>query len=260
MSVQPPVLEARDLTVTFGGVLALDAVDLAVPRAEIVGLMGPNGAGKTTLFNVVSGLLRPGAGAVEVSGRVVTNASPQRRAQLGMARTFQRPELFGELTVREQFVLARRMRHPTHRYWAEILGFGARPTHEEHERIDLLLERLGLEPVADHEAGSLPLGTGRLVEVGRALATDPSIVLLDEPSSGLDDRETEVLGAALRRTRDEQDVAFLLVEHDVEFVLGLSDTVYVLDFGEMIAFGPPEQIRHDPIIQAAYLGRSVEAT
>jgi len=252
------VLEARGVSVAFGGVLALAGVDIRVEARQIVGLMGPNGAGKTTLFNVVSGLLRPSDGEVLMSGTDVTRASPQRRARRGMARTFQRPELFGELTVREQLVLARRARHPARRYWAELTGVGSRPTREESAVVDQLLVWLDLQDVGDAEANTLPLGTARLVEVGRALATGPSIVLLDEPSSGLDDRETELLGVALARARAEEDVALLLVEHDVEFVLGLADTVSVLDFGKMIASGTPDAIRADPDVQNAYLGRSVE--
>lgn len=256
MNVAPPVLEARGIAVSFGGVRALDEIDIVVPAERVVGLMGPNGAGKTTLFNVLSGLLRPGSGKVFMSGQDVTNARPQQRARRGMARTFQRPELFTELTVREHLLLARRVRHPAHQYLAEIFGFGSRPTREEAAVVDQLLEWFGLVDVADFEAGTLPLGTARLIEVARALAADPEVVLLDEPSSGLDDRETERLGAALRRTLAEHRVSFLLVEHDVDFVLGLADDVYVLDFGKMIASGSPDAIRHDPEVQAAYLGRS----
>jgi len=180
----------------------------------------------------------------------VTRASAQKHAHRGMARTFQRPELFGELTPREHFLLARRVRHPNRRYWAEILGFGGLPTQEEKEIVDALLGSLGLEEVADVEAATLPLGTARQVEVGRALATAPTVVLLDEPSSGLDEHETELLGAALRQTRADHGVALLLVEHDVEFVLGLSEFVYVLDFG---------QLRRDSKVQDAYLGRTVSS-
>jgi branched-chain amino acid transport system ATP-binding protein len=247
------VLEARDVTVRFGGLIALRSVGLAVPPGAIVGLVGPNGAGKTTLFGVLSGILPPSSGTVLLRGRDVSGASPQQRARAGLARTFQRTELFADLTVREHLVLAHRARHGRPRLWADLLG---RSTGggEEASRVDALLGMLGLAAVAGQPARMLPLGTGRLVEVGRALATDPAVILLDEPSSGLDVHETEQLAVTLRRARDERGVALVLVEHDLDLVLGLSDVVNVLDFGAMIATGTPEDIRADPRVRAAYIG------
>ncbi len=248
------VLEARGVTVRFGGVTALSDVSLVVPRQSIVGLVGPNGAGKTTLFGVLSGILHPAGGSVFLHGRDVTHTSPQQRAQAGLARTFQRAELFADLTVREHLVLAHRARHARPRLWADLVGRSTGDRATERARVDQLLHVLGLMPVADRLAGALPLGTGRLVEVGRALATDPSVILLDEPSSGLDVHETEQLAATLRRARAEQGVALVLVEHDLDLVLGLSDVVNVLDFGIMIAVGPPSEVRADPRVRAAYIG------
>ena len=251
-----PVLAARDVTVRFGGLLALDRVSLEVPPASIVGLVGPNGAGKTTLFGVLSGLLRPQEGDVFLDGRRVTRSAPAARARLGLARTFQQLELFLGLTVREHVTLAYRVRAQRHRLWSDLLTAGAlhRVSAAEARRVDGLLDLLGLRGVAGVSAAALPLGTARRVEVARALATGPRVVLLDEPSSGLDAAETAQLSAALQTVVDEERVSLLLVEHDVAMVLGLSHQVAVLDFGVRIAYGTPDEIRADPAVRAAYLG------
>jgi branched-chain amino acid transport system ATP-binding protein len=249
-------LEARDLVVRFGGLLALDRVSVAVPSASIIGLIGPNGAGKTTCFGVLSGLLRPRAGNVCIDGVDASRWSPQRRARAGVARTFQRAELFSELTVREHLVVAYRSgrRNIALRLALDCLGAGGRPYPGEDDAVDALLERLGLRRVANTSAAALPLGTGRLVELARALATEPRVVLLDEPSSGLDAQETAALASVLSTLRDDHDVALLLVEHNIDLVLGLADRVTVLDFGKVIADGSPAEIRESAAVQAAYLG------
>jgi ABC-type branched-subunit amino acid transport system ATPase component len=257
-------IEARNVTVRFGGLVALSDVSLSVPPATIVGLVGPNGAGKTTLFGVLSGLLRPQEGDVFLAGRKVTGSSPSKRARRGLARTFQQLELFMGLTVREHLVLGYRVRNQRNRLWSDLVSAGAlhRESRAERDRVDHLIDLLGLRNVADAGASVLPLGTARRVEVARALATGPSIVLLDEPSSGLDGHETSQLGSALRSVVEEERVSLLLVEHDVAMVLGLSSEVAVLDFGERIAHGTPDQIRNDPAVRAAYLGdeEAVEGT
>lgn len=250
----PSALSADAVTVSFGGLVALSGVSLDVPHGTVVGLVGPNGAGKTTLFGVLSGLLRVTEGCVYMDGVDVTAEPPQRRAHRGLARTFQRVELFWELTVREHFVLAYRVRRHRNRLWADLLGANLRPDSAERDAVDELVELLSLGDVADTVAASLPFGTGRLVEVGRALASDPTVVLLDEPSSGLDRNETAALSAALVRTCRDRGVAMVLVEHDLEFVLGISETVTVLDFGQVLAIGSPDAIRGNPEVQAAYLG------
>ena len=255
-----PLLEAIDVTVRFGGLVALDRVGLTVPAATIVGLIGPNGAGKSTLFGVLSGLIRPRAGTVRIDGNDVTRASPQARARLGVARTFQRLELFGELTVRQQLVVAYRAKRRrtlldlARTLPLDLLGLGNRPAPGEDATVDGTLELLGLTSVASVSAGAIGLGTGRLVEVARALASQPRVLLLDEPSSGLDARETDELAEVLARLRAEAGVALVLVEHNVGMVLGLADDVTVLDFGEVIARGPAAAIRADAAVQAAYLG------
>jgi branched-chain amino acid transport system ATP-binding protein len=259
-----PVVEARNVTVRFGGLVALSDVSLAVPPASIVGLVGPNGAGKTTLFGVLSGLLRPQHGDVFLAGQRVTRAAPSKRARLGLARTFQQLELFMGLTVREHVVLGYRVRNQRRRLWSDLVTAGSlHPrTADEQERVDHLIDLLDLGSVADTAVSVLPLGTARRVEVARALATGPSIVLLDEPSSGLDGHETAQLGGALRTVVEQEQISLLLVEHDVAMVLGLSSEVAVLDFGVRIAYGTPDEIRNDPAVRAAYLGddEAVEGT
>jgi ABC-type branched-subunit amino acid transport system ATPase component len=251
------LLAADDVTVRFGGVVALDGVSLSVPAASTVGLVGPNGAGKTTLFGVLSGLLRPRSGRVFMSGEDVTRRSPQTRARKGLARTFQRMELFTELTVREHLVVARRVGEGRERLLGiarDLSGFGERAGPGEDDSVDSILELLGLADLANRPALAIPLGTGRLLEVGRALAAEPTVVLLDEPSSGLDVHETEQLGHALRRVRADRGTAFVLVEHNVDFVLGLADRVTVLDFGRLLVEGTPDDIRTSAEVQAAYFG------
>jgi ABC-type branched-subunit amino acid transport system ATPase component len=260
-TTEAPLLAAQGVTVRFGGVVALDTVSLAVPHGATVGLVGPNGAGKTTLFGVLSGLLRPNAGTVTMRGVDITRRSPQARARLGLARTFQRMELFTELTVREHLVVSQRVREGRQSllgFARDLSGLGERPGKGEDDVVDGILDLLGLGPVADRPAVSVPLGTGRLVEVGRALAAEPSVMLLDEPSSGLDIHETDQLGEALRRVHADRGTAFVLVEHNVEFVLDLSDRVTVLDFGEVLVEGTPDEIRRSPEVQAAYFGAPVD--
>ena len=250
------VLAGRSISVRFGGLAALEDVDIEVPSGTIVGLVGPNGAGKTTLFGVLSGLLRPAAGRVELMGADVTNRSPQARARMGMARTFQHLELFHDLTVRQHVVLAYRVRHAYKRLWSDLIDLRGwrRPPAEEDERVDGLVSLLGLEGVAQVPVAALPLGTTRRVEVARALAASTAVLLLDEPSSGLDTRETEQLAQVLRTVVETEGVGILLVEHDVGMVLGLSSMVTVLDFGRCIAVGTPDEIRVDEHVRAAYLG------
>ena len=253
-----PALAALGVTVRFGGLLALSDVSLEVAPGRIAGLVGPNGAGKSTLLAVLSGLLRSNAGHVELFGEDVTKASARRRAQRGVARTFQQPEIFQGLTVREHLVLAYRARTDPTRLWRDMLDPRSLlpPPPEENERVDGLLELLRLTRVAKAPVAALPLGVVRLVEVGRALAGDPQVLLLDEPLSGLDRHASEKLCEVFRQIVDEnhRPLSVIIVEHDVAAVLSLTDTVFVLDFGERIAAGTPEQIRNDPAVQAAYLG------
>jgi ABC-type branched-subunit amino acid transport system ATPase component len=256
----PTALEASGVTVRFGGLMALADVSLEVAPGHIAGLVGPNGAGKSTLLGVVSGLQRCNTGRVSLGGEDVTDLSPRARAQRGLARTFQQPELFYGLTVREHLILAYRARVARRRLWRDMLDPRALlpPSPAESERVDGLLELLRLTRVAKAPVAALPLGVLRLVEVGRALASDPHVLLLDEPLSGLDMKASENLLDVFRQMvhRNDHPLSLVVVEHDVAAVLSLSDVVFVLDFGERIAAGTPEQIRQDPAVQAAYLGDS----
>ncbi len=249
-------LACSNITVRFGGLAAVSDVDLAVPPAEIVGLVGPNGAGKSTLFSVLSGLLRPTHGKVLLEGRDVTNTRPQFRAARGLARTFQHPELFTDLTVREHLVLAYRAKHARRRVWSDLLTMGSlhRAELDERRRVDELIELLDLGSVVNRSALGLPLGSARMLELGRALAGAPTVLLLDEPSSGLDSSETEQFESTLRRVSSERGISVLLVEHDVDLVMRMCSSVYVLDFGVMIAGGTPGEVRSNPAVRAAYLG------
>jgi ABC-type branched-subunit amino acid transport system ATPase component len=250
------LLETRDVVVRFGGLSAVSSVSIEVPPAHLIGLVGPNGAGKSTLFGVCSGLLKPTSGRVLLAGEDVTTKSAQARARRGLARTFQQPELFLGLTVRQHFSLAYRVNRNRSCVWRDMFN-GTSLRHssaDEVARIDALLHLLALADVADVLVDVLPLGTTRRVEVGRALASGPSLVLLDEPLSGLDAKETHQLAEALRRTVDDEKISLLLVEHDVPMVLDLCSRIFVLDFGRLIADGTPDQIRNDPIVKSAYLG------
>jgi branched-chain amino acid transport system ATP-binding protein len=257
---EPPRLEARGVTVRFGGLVAIEDVDLAVGGGRIVGLVGPNGAGKSTLFAVLSGLLRPTAGRVFMDGEDVTGTSPQQRAFCGLARTFQHPELFSSLTVREHLVLAYRMKNAKGRFWTDLLSFGgfAAPPRAESARVDALVDSLQLGTIQHLPAAGLPLGSARLLEIARALAREPRVLLLDEPFSGLHVRETEEVAEVLTSVVRDHGVSVLMVEHDVELVLGMSDEVHVLDFGVKIAGGTPAQVRRDPAVRAAYLGEEID--
>ena len=241
-----PVLRVEDVSVRFGGLLALDSVNLAAEAGRITGLIGPNGAGKTTLFNVITGLQTPTTGKVFIGDEDVTDRKPHKRARLNMARTFQRLEVFGSLTARENIMVA-----------AEIRNGWSKSKDDPKALTAQILERVGLTAVAEDPVDSMPTGLARLVELGRALATQPQLLLLDEPGSGLDTNETDALGDLLIDLAGE-GMAILLVEHDVELVMRVCQHIYVLDFGKLIADGTPPEIQANEAVQAAYLGAESE--
>ena len=240
------LLDVREVTVRFGGNLALDAASLAAEAGQVTGLIGPNGAGMTTLFHVITGLLPPTSGRIAIAGRDVPTLGPTRRARKGLARTFQRLELFTMLTVRENI----RVAADIHKRWAK-------DKEDPAARTEQIIDRVGLRPCADVRVTSLPTGQGRLVELGRALACKPLIVLLDEPASGQDENETKVFATLLRDLAGE-GMAVVLVEHDVQLVMAVCDRISVLDFGRIIAEGTPAEIQHDEAVLAAYLGAAKE--
>ncbi len=250
------LLEASNISKRFSGINALSDVTLSVEQGEAVGLIGPNGAGKTTFFNCLLGIIKPDSGRVVFAGKDLRGLPTYKRARLGFGRTFQRIELFAGMTVRDHLLVAERSRLGTGRLWRDVLNL-SKPTADEAERVDRTLELLHLDDVADRPIESLSLGRGRLVEVGRALMTEPLLLLLDEPSSGLDQHETMDLVATLQEVQRERHTAVLLVEHDVEMVQSFATRLYVLDFGTMIASGSTAEVMADEAVRKAYLGELV---
>jgi branched-chain amino acid transport system ATP-binding protein len=248
------LLEASGISKRFGGITALRDIGLTVEGDEMVGLVGPNGAGKTTLFNCLLGVLRPDAGRVTFDGVVIDRLPIYRRARLGIGRTFQRMELFAEMTVRQHLLAAERSRRRTGGLLLDLVNKGA-ATGEEQARVASLLERLDIADIADLPVEALSLGHGRLVELGRALATEPKLLMLDEPSSGLDRHETAALAGILSRVSAERGTAVLIVEHDLEMVQQVASRLYVLDFGQLIASGPTAEVLADAEVRRAYLGQ-----
>jgi branched-chain amino acid transport system ATP-binding protein len=247
------LLKVREISRRFGGLQALKDVSLTVGDGEAVGVVGPNGAGKTTLFNCVCGTTRPDSGSVAFDGEVIDHLPPFRRARLGIRRTFQRIEVFPELTVREHFLVAERARRGDGRLWKDVLNKGG-PRPDELANVEDVIDLVGLRAIADTPVAALSLGHCRLVELGRALAGEPRLLLADEPSSGLDRAETTHLADILRRVGRERDMAVLLVEHDLPMVARAVDRVVVLDFGEEIATGTLDEVMAIPEVRRAYLG------
>jgi branched-chain amino acid transport system ATP-binding protein len=248
-----PLLEATGVSKRFSGITALDSVTLDLDAGEGVGLIGPNGAGKTTFFNCLLGILRPEGGSVWFNGRDITRLPVYRRARLGFGRTFQRIELFTGMSVREHLLVAERARRGDGGLLKDLLNLG-RPNADERERAQRTLDLLKLDDVAERPVESLTLGRGRLVEIARALMTEPLLLLLDEPSSGLDQRETMELVDTLQTVQRERGTAILLVEHDVDMVQRFASRLYVLDFGTVIASGQTDEVMGDTAVRRAYLG------
>ncbi|MGI9603077.1 MAG: ABC transporter ATP-binding protein [Acidimicrobiales bacterium] len=248
-----PLLDADGVAKSFSGIQALSEVSIQVDSGERVGLIGPNGAGKTTFFNCLLGVIPSDDGSVLFDGADISTWPVHRRARQGIGRTFQRIELFSDTTVREHLLIAERVHRGNGSFLKDVFGLG-RARRDEIEACDQVLELLGLAHRGDDPIESLSLGEGRLVEVGRALMTDPKLLLLDEPSSGLDRQETSLLARTLRTIQDERGFAILLVEHDVELVSTFTERTYVLDFGRLIAQGPTAQVMADPAVRHAYLG------
>jgi branched-chain amino acid transport system ATP-binding protein len=239
-------LEARDISVRFGGKAALAGTTVSVERGAVTGLIGPNGAGKTTLFNVVCGLLAPDAGRVVLDGHDITGSPPHRRARHGLARTFQRLELFTSLTVRDNIRVGGDIRSRWGSSWYRRGGDAAAET-------DRIVDLTGLGAIAEREVSELPTAQARVVELARALMTRPTALLLDEPAAGQSETETEAFGHLLRRLAAD-GLAICLVEHDMSLVMDVCETIHVLDYGRTIAVGTPDQVRADPAVVEAYLG------
>ena len=255
------VLTATDITVRFGGLIAVDQATLEVPEDGFVGLIGPNGAGKTTLFNAISGFIAPARGSIQFEGKDITKMAPSRRAKLGIGRTFQKLELFSRMSVFDNLMVAAEAANSHLDLVSDLLHLPRRPKEERRcaEIAQRALEELGLGWARDNRASDLPVGTARTLELGRALCTDPKLLLLDEPSSGLDTSETRQFGKLLQRINGERGIAILLVEHDMDLVMEVCKEISVLDFGRTIARGTPKEIGGNPAVRTAYLGEEDDA-
>ena len=256
MSPSAALVHVDDITVRFGGVIAVNAASMVVPAGEIRGLIGPNGAGKTTLFDTITGMRIPTSGHIVYQGQDVTNRSAVWRSRNGMRRTFQRQQPFGWLSVEDNVLAALDYHGGGGGILADIVGAPSRRRRENERRTkaQAAVARCGLADLSQEAAGRLSIGKVRLLELARAIVDDPLVLLLDEPTSGLEEQEAEKFGQIVREVRDSTGCAVLLVEHDVPFVMDLCDRITVLNLGEVIAEGTPAEVSGNDMVRAAYLG------
>ena len=254
-----PILECVNLGITFGGLKAVEDFNLTIGRTEIAGLIGPNGAGKTTVFNLLTKVYQPTMGTILINGRDTAGMNTVQANKLGIARTFQNIRLFGNMSVEDN------VRIGLHNQitYSTVSGIFRLPSffkgeREQHERALDLLSIFDMHDLADHQAGSLPYGAQRRLEIVRALATNPSLLLLDEPAAGMNPHETEELMENIVKIRDQFKIAILLIEHDMSLVMGICEGICVLNFGQVIAKGPAEDIQNNPEVIKAYLGSNKE--
>ncbi|WP_274425603.1 ABC transporter ATP-binding protein [Chelativorans sp. YIM 93263] len=252
---EAPVVEARSLEKRFGGLVAVDEYDLRLERGDLVGLIGPNGAGKTTAYNLLTGVLKPSAGRISLSGRDMTGAAPYLMARAGLARTFQNIRLFSDLSVVENVMCGghTRLAASTVATMLQLPSFW-RAEERLRQTSQEIVERIGLAELAGQRAGDLSYGDQRRVEIGRALAGQPQVLLLDEPAAGLNPSETRDLVSFIRQMNEESGIAVLVVEHDMHLVMDLCKRIQVLNRGKLIAEGTPEEVQGDAAVIEAYLG------
>jgi len=253
-------LSIKGVTMRFGGITAINDLDMHVPNGSIVGLIGPNGAGKTTVFNVISGFYTPQEGSIIFNSVDITAHAPHQICKIGIARTFQNIRLFINETALENVMVAHQVRRKT-RWWGPLLGFpnAMREEREIRESSERLLDKLGLLAHANDLSSSLPYGAQRRLEIARALATKPTFLLLDEPAAGMNPQESMELMHFIRQMRDEFNLTILLIEHDMKVVMGVCEHIWVLEYGQLIADGSPKSIRANPDVIKAYLGEDIHA-
>ena len=260
-----PILEVTELTMDFGGLRAIDNLDLEINQGEIVALIGPNGAGKTTFFNCITGIYSPTAGSMVIrprgkKPRKLNGLKPNHVTENGLARTFQNIRLFPNMTVLENVMIGRHCRTSS-----GIVGaiLKRAPVRQEEAQIVensyRILEKIGLADFVNEFAKNLPYGAQRRLEIARAMATEPFLLLLDEPAAGMNPHETQELDELIVKLRKEEDISILLIEHDMKLVMSLSDRIYVVDYGKKIAQGTPQEIKNNPAVIKAYLGEDVDA-
>lgn len=255
-----PILETHHLGINFGGLTAVDEFSLTVGRTEIAGLIGPNGAGKTTVFNLLTNVYQPTKGAIMLDGKSTARKTTAQVNRMGIARTFQNIRLFNNMTVLDNIKvgLHNSIEQPLIASITRLFGYGASEKKSREEALQLL-DFFGMADMADMQAGSLPYGAQRRLEIARALATHPGIILLDEPAAGMNPSETAELMENIRRIRDEFQIAVMLIEHDMNLVMNICEGICVLDHGKIIAKGSPEEIKANPAVIEAYLGKKKEA-
>ncbi len=263
--MEKPILEVNDLTMDFGGLRALDHIGLEINQGEIVALIGPNGAGKTTFFNCITGIYPPTEGEMVIrppgkDSRKLNGLKPNYVTESGLARTFQNIRLFQNMTVLENVMIGRHCRTSSGIVGAILKG---KSNRQEEEQIVAdsyeVLKKIGLEDFVNEFAKNLPYGAQRRLEIARAMATNPFLLLLDEPAAGMNPLETKELDDLIVKIRDEEGISILLIEHDMKLVMSLSDRIYVVDYGKKIAQGSPEEIKNDPAVIKAYLGEDADA-